>query len=358
VSEQDLLRIKDVCRKRYLLTQVGSLLPWIESRGKLDDAQAARINVHGIGVAFRQVDGRPTRDLCVQVAVLRKMSPQRLARAGGVPVPREIESIPIDVIETGPLVIEPTQESISHPRAAETFRPLRPGCSISFDNVVFGTLGAFCRSTRAADARQVFVLSCRHVLAGFNAPPLLAPIFQPGRRGPQQGAAAAAPVAGEAARFIEAADRNATPLKYSADAAIAPLRAGIGFDPDTLELGPPRGLIDLLALPAAELLGSNYGKFGRTTGLTVGQISTVRRDLLARIGGEDRLFDDQFVVRRLPGASTPMSDPGDSGAMMFHMDSRCAAGLVIGAPIGIDNDEEAVISPLAPILRELEIELA
>lgn len=353
MSEQDLLRIKDVCRKRYLLTQAGSLLPWIRSGGKLDDAQAAKINVHGIGIALKQVDGRSTGEICVQVAVLRKMSPERLARAGGVPVPREIDGVPIDVVETGPLVIEPAQDSASHPQAAETFRPLRPGCSISFDNTVFGTLGAFCRSLRPADAGQVFVLSCRHVLAGFNTPPLLAPIFQPG--GPE--AAGAASVAGEAARFIDAVDRNESPLKYAADAAIAPLRAGVGFDPDTLELGPPRGFIDLLSVPAAEALGSAYGKFGRATGLTVGRISTVRRDLLARIGGEDRLFDDQFVVRRLPGAAQPMSDPGDSGAMMFHLDSHRAAGLVIGAPIGIDNDEEAVISPLQPILRELGIEL-
>ena len=356
MSDQDLLRIKQECRKRYLLGRIGSLLPWIRSEGKLDDAQAVPMNVHGVGIAFRQVDGRSTGEICVQVTVLRKMSPERLARAGGLPVPRQIDGVPIDVVETGPLVIEPQREAAPHPQAAEAFRPLRPGCSISFDNTVFGTLGAFCRSTRAAEAGQVFLLSCRHVLAGFNMPPLLAPIFQPGQRPPPATGAPAA-VAGEAVRFIDAADRDDTPLRYAADAAIAPLRAGVGFDPDTLDLGRQQGVIDLLAVPAAEALGSRYGKFGRTTGMTIGTLSTVRRDLLARIGGEDRLFDDQFVVRRLPGAVMPMSDPGDSGAMMFHLDSRRAAGLVIGAPIGIDNDEEAVISPLAPILGQLEIEL-
>lgn len=354
---RDLLRIKEECRKRYLLRQTGSLSPWVSARGTLEDQQVAPVNVHGVGIAFRQTQGRMTRTICVQVTVLRKMSPERLSRAGAALIPREIDGIPIDVVETGPLVIEPTSDSEPNPQAAETLRPLRPGCSISFDNVVFGTLGAFCRSTRAGEDKDVYILSCRHVLAGFNAPPLLAPIFQPGKRRPDR-AALDGPVASEASRFVDAEDLAQLPLRYAADAAIAPLRQGIGFDPSNLGIGPHTGVLDVLALSDAQALGDDlYCKFGRTTGLTVGKLSTIRRDLLASIGGEDRLFDDQFVVRRLPGSATPMSDPGDSGAMMFHQASRRAVGLVIGAPTGLDNDEEAVISPLRPILEQLEIEL-
>jgi len=353
MTDEQLVKIKQLCCDRYLWRRAGSLRSWIASRGTLSNAQAAPVNVHGIGIAFKRVDGRITDTLCIQVAVLRKMSPADVASTGATMIDREIDGVPIDVVETGPLVLEPQSESTPDSQAAQIMRPLRPGCSISHADIVTGTLGAFCRSRR--DSGQVFMLSCRHVLAGFGARLSGLPIFQPG--GSLGGPAAAAPVAGAVAES-GIVDSTESPPRYSADAAIAPLAQGVEFSPDNLGIGPSQGAFDLLRQSTGNLLRPDrYIKFGRTTGLTEGQLSVVRRDLVAVIGGSERQFVDQFVVRRLPGSTTPMCDPGDSGSMMFHKDSRMAAGLVIGAPIGLDNDEEAVVSPLGPILRELDIEL-
>ena len=366
MSDQDLLKIKHECNLRYLLPAIGSLLPWIKSGGSLDDVATASINVHAVGIAFKRVGGRITDRLCVRVSVLRKMSVEQLARANGTLIPREIGGVAIDVVEAAPLSITPLSASAQRQssgasagdaQAVKKLRPLRAGCSIEFGDVSFGTLGAFCRSTDPRDRGKVFLLSCRHVLAGFETPLVLEPIFQHGHVS-GQGHSGISPVAGKAQRMIESEDPEDSPLRYVADAAIAPLKRGIGFDPDNLGVGVRGGILDLLALDAQDALTSErYCKFGRTTGFTVGTLDTVRQDTKVVFDNEARIFDDTYVIRRLPDAEKPMSARGDSGAMMFHEATKKAVGLVIGGPIGQDEGDATFVSPLRPILKKLKIEL-
>jgi hypothetical protein len=362
MTDNELLKASRACCDDYLWKSVDSLLPWIKSRGALDDATTAKLNVHGVGIAFKQVGGRKTNDLCVRVSVLRKMSPEQLQRAGGLRIPAEIAGVPIDVVESGPIVIGPQLETEvgsaevgPDPLAVKKFRPLRPGCSIEFGDTSFGTLGAFCRSTRPADRGKVFMLSCRHVLATFSTPMQLEPIFQPGR--PFHKDARSTAVAGRAVRVVESQPGGSIP-HFVADAAIAPLRAGIDFSSDNLGIGVPAGIDDLLAREATQtLVAERYCKFGRMTGLTVGVIDVARHNTKIEFHDGPRFFEDTFVVQRVPDSEKPISVKGDSGAMMFRQATRQAAGLVIGGPLGTDEGESTVVSPIAPILKALEIEL-
>jgi hypothetical protein len=355
-----LREIKQACVERYLRPELGVLASWsmgFLTRRPVPNALLAPFNVHAIGIARKLKNGQKTDQLSIRVTVFRKMEPGEVASSGGTLVDREIAGIPTDVVEDGPLVIEPQGDSAGDPQALENRRPLQPGCSISHGNVLFGTLGAFCRSKKQGERQNVYMLSCRHVLAGFSTHQIRLEIYQPGNAAHPQPAER---VAGGFDRFVDTADPNVTPPAYSADAAIAQLDPQIRFTTEYLGIGASAGIIDILAPDADEqelLRDRHFVKFGRTTGRTVGTLEVIRENRIALLGGRTRVFNDQFVVKRLPDAAVPMSDPGDSGAMVFHEESRRAAGLVIGAPIGPNNDEETIVSPLAPILKELEIEL-
>ena len=56
-------------------------------------------NVVGVGIGWRQRQDKTTDELCLVVMVKEKLPPEKLP-PGGL-LPRELESIGIDVIETG-----------------------------------------------------------------------------------------------------------------------------------------------------------------------------------------------------------------------------------------------------------------
>lgn len=56
-------------------------------------------NVVGVGIGLRQRQGKTTDELCLVVMVKEKLSPEKLPP--GSLLPRELEGVGIDVIETG-----------------------------------------------------------------------------------------------------------------------------------------------------------------------------------------------------------------------------------------------------------------
>jgi hypothetical protein len=367
MHDKSIFGAKRGCVEAYLKSQPIGLVDWLRSGRDMKVADIAKFNVHGIGIAIkrkRMPDGSEaeTGEICIQVAVLRKFeTPEEVAKLGATLIPKSIEfageSVLTDVIEADPLIIERHNDEAANGESAAILRPIRPGCSISRDRF-FGTLGGFCRSTRVDEQDKVFLLSCRHVLARFDEAggrdTADIPIFQPGG----QAADAGQLIATRTDRFVDHGLPLTAPPRFAGDAAIAQLKTGLEFNPDNLGIGRPAGVMDLMQLSIQRLLRADkYVKFGRTTGLTTGRLNVVRRDMLSPVDGRQVLMNDQFVVRREAGSRTPMSDPGDSGAMMFHHETRMAVGLVIGAPTGPKNDIESVISPLTPVLKELEVEL-
>jgi len=60
-------------------------------------------NVVGTGIGYRQRDGQPTDELCLVAMVSRKLEQSELPAEAILP--RELDGVPIDVIETGAFVI-------------------------------------------------------------------------------------------------------------------------------------------------------------------------------------------------------------------------------------------------------------
>ena len=60
-------------------------------------------NVVGTGIGYRQRAGQPTAELCLVVMVSQKREQTDLAAEAIVP--RELDGMPIDVIESGAFVI-------------------------------------------------------------------------------------------------------------------------------------------------------------------------------------------------------------------------------------------------------------
>lgn len=114
-------------------------------------------NVTGVGAGIRIKDGRFTGEPCIQIFVEKKYSPAELKKRKLSPVPKKINNIPTDVIETGKLRFSSTSGHRN-----DRFDPLIGGISIGTSDGVFshGTLGAICFDA----ANNQLALSNAHVL--------------------------------------------------------------------------------------------------------------------------------------------------------------------------------------------------
>lgn len=70
-----------------------------EAQAKYDDYLMSFPNVVGTGIGYRQRKSEPSDELCLVVMVSRKLAPNDLAT--GALLPRQLDDVLIDVIETG-----------------------------------------------------------------------------------------------------------------------------------------------------------------------------------------------------------------------------------------------------------------
>jgi hypothetical protein len=350
VIDPDLRKTKRFFTERYLSPQAELARRWGGRSGPLPDALLARANVHQVCIARKVINRQSTPLPCVQIGVFRKLSLGELRRAGVKPIERNLRGIPTDIVERPPLDVSFQVNHTTSPDAAEL--PLRPGSQISHGNMAYGTLGAFCTSTLPEERESIYLLSCRHVIAGFDVQPLLKPIFRSWRP-PSEGFASA--VAAHASRFVDARGVKGSALKYSADAAIACLESDVEFQPDYIDSAHRGDRRDPLEVTERDLLTRDvFSKSGAATGLTLGVLTGLLCDVTATYGGRERIFEDQILIK--PIGRETFSEKGDSGAMVVHRASGRCVGLLMGSRCGPDGNE-AVVSPLAPILTELQIEL-
>ena len=74
-----------------------------EAQAKYDDYLMGLPNVVGTGIGYRQRMNQPTAELCLVVMVSRKLAREKLSSEALLP--RELDDVPIDVVETGAFVI-------------------------------------------------------------------------------------------------------------------------------------------------------------------------------------------------------------------------------------------------------------
>jgi hypothetical protein len=339
-------------RRRILVEQIEQV------------AQAKRLNsqrimekpnVVGVGVGYRERAKRITDELCVLAMVRRKLPASALKPEDLVP--RQVNEVPTDVIEVG--VLQALQ-----PRT-DRWRPAPGGVSIGHYQITAGTLGCVVRDKTTGDR---LVLSNNHVLANINAGRSGDPILQPGSiDGGVEGKDMLAvlerfvplrfgeePPKFSIARLVEKlanvsarvvgsshrlrAFRTDPQAVNQVDAALArPLDDSMVLD-EIIDIGVVGGI-------TPPQLGLGVRKSGRSSGYSMGEIRVIDAFVKVNYDNLTADFDGQIITG-------PMSQPGDSGALLVLGDGLLAVGLLFAG-----SQQATVFNPIQPVLRELDVVL-
>ena len=311
-------------------------------------------NVVGVGLGYRTKGGETTDEMSVVVSVTRKMPASALSPKNLVP--RFVEGVRTDVVETGLMRALPAAAESLGPR--DRWRSVvPPGVSVGHYLVTAGTFGCLVHREE-----ELFILSNNHVLANSNSYQLWDPILQPGTAdggGPEDRIG----VLHEAVDLVfeseapdcQLADLTARLLNSIAhavgsfhvlkavkqtggtnrvDAAIAKPFQPATLTHEILGIGAPDGM-------GAAYLGTRVQKSGRTTGVTEGVITQVEATVRIDYFGATALFENQLIANS-------MSEGGDSGSAVLDMQRRVVGLLFAGSPVTtILNPIDAVLSALA-----------
>lgn len=314
----------------------------------------ARANVVGVGVGNKVSRGEPTDERCVVVFVERKIAAEELRRRDLVP--RDLEGVPTDVIETGRFVAFAMAAPAEVGRT-DHVRPAPGGVSIGHSKITAGTFGVLTHRTTG----EAVILSNNHVLANSNAGVPGDFILQPG---PADGGRTADAIAtlityvpivfkerdlGPLGRLLDrlagpwlarmglGLRRLPTHTRNRVDAAIAAPLADDLVAPGILDIGAVRGT-------AAAEIGMRIRKSGRTTGLTTGKITALDAVLEVDYVGKTAVFREQLV-------GDILSRGGDSGSLIVD-DANHAVGLLFAG--GLNT---TVFNPIHFVLEALDLAL-
>lgn len=308
-------------------------------------------NVVSIGIGYKIIDGKKINKKVITVGVIKKVEPHLLTLSDLIP--KEIEGVETDVIETGlikALSVDPT----------ERFRPAPGGVSIGHKDISAGTLGVVIRVNE-----KLLILSNNHVLANSNNALIGDAIYQPGTYdgGTLDDLIATlykfVPINFEGENgngcpvanfFISIANTITTILgrktrlqsyqvvEYNkVDAALAEPLNESDVITSILEIGEVEGTLEAtLDLPIR--------KFGRTTKYTENQVT--QTDVTVRVnysGGRMATFTDQ-IIAGVMGAG------GDSGSLIVELDGNRAVGLLFAG-----SETTTVINRIEAVFAALEI---
>ncbi len=311
-----------------------------------------RANVVGVAVGNKMIHGQDTNERCIVVFVERKR-PEEELRHHDV-VPKEIDGVLTDVVESGRFTAIPLVQSMDGNRT-HRMRPALGGVSIGHYRITAGTLGVLVRRQG-----RPAILSNNHVLANENAGQIGDPILQPG------------PVDGGRLQDAIARLTDFVPIRFNQRAmgpvaqflerAVAPLLGAFGLSLKRLPSGQDN-LVDAAvaepidaSLVASDILdigrvsgtadatiGLAVRKSGRTTALTAGHVTAV--DAVVEVdygGGKTAIFRGQIV-------SDMLSKGGDSGSLVVDDRSRAVGLLFAGGPT------TTLINPIGAVMQFLDI---
>jgi hypothetical protein len=358
ISKNDLLQAKRALRSSLWKGETTGRMAGCEFNLAVSSARAAlRQNVHALGIGKKIVKGKVTSTRCVRLYVAQKYALAFLSSSDHLP--REVDGIPTDVIESAPAFILRARSgkpgriksaALSLPQCTsarkDKVRPLVAGISTAHLGVTAGTLGYFCRSTKPGDdPGQVFVLSNNHVYADVNRAHLGDELRQPG---PADG--------GVDSNYRIATLQRWVPIRLGGsqanrvDAAIGKLSPGVAYTLEVCSIGQILGVAK-----AAEDMA--VCKHGRTTGYTEGVVDDESYDALIGMDHNDSsltaLFEDQMRLKRTdPYPSLGLG--GDSGSLIVQKAGRKAVGLYFAGP---PRGDYGVANPIDDVLNELQVAL-
>lgn len=232
-----------------------------------------------------------------------------LLEYGGVPgIPQDLEGVPVRPLVTGKIYALPKPDNPGNgkgggkggggeeePSPTERWpRPVAIGISTGHPAITAGTIG--CRVT---DGTNVYALSNNHVYANENQANIGDAVIQPGT---YDGGASPVDDIGTLYDF--------EPIDFSGDNVID---AAIALS-DTDSLGnstPSDGYGTPMSTTAAAYINQKVKKYGRTTGLTKGQVYALNATVQVGYDSGDAVFTGQIVIS--PGS---FSTGGDSGSLV------------------------------------------
>lgn len=299
-------------------------------------------NVTSVGIGYKQVAGKPTKQLCVQFTVGKKAAPEALEALGTERLPETLTvngvEVPTDVLERDYDAHLRAQAASPKPNRKKRLDPIMPGVSIAHIDVTAGTVGAVVYDARTG---APYVLSNWHVLQGETGR-IGDPISQPGsfddNRVEQN-------LCGHLVR---------SHLGAAGDCAIATIE-GRQLVAEILDL---KVAVDQIAEPA---LGDKVMKSGRTTAVTHGIVARIH--VTARIdygtAGEQDIggFEIQPDPDH-PDRDGEISMGGDSGSAWVAVErgrpTSTMVGLHFAGETG-DAPEHALACYAESVFQKLEI---
>ena len=314
-------------------------------------------NVQGVGLGYKSVRGKETSSKSIVILVNKKKPFEDLA--GNQVVPKKIDNVETDVIETGEFKLLRTQR----------FRPAYPGVSIGHYKVTAGTFGALVRERESG---RIMILSNNHVLANATngkdgRAEIGDAVLQPGvydGGDPKSDIIAHLykfiPIIGFADEgrclYAKTTSRVAnhllqlftkryrikferlTAVENIVDAALAePLRSEL-VEGGLLDLGQLLGTAEIEP-------GERVMKSGRTSGVTKGVVKLT--DVTSRVTlgpGHEAVFTDQIMTDMI-------SRPGDSGSLVINYNHEGVGLLFAG------SDTMTLFNKISNVLDLLDVEL-
>lgn len=370
VSKRDLYDAKEALCARLLRKAFKAGVLGFRSTTLIGTlVERAGQNVHAVAIGYKRVEGKTTKELCVQLFVTDKL-PKALLRLRQL-IPPEFDGIPTDVIASPPAFllsgkkpakrrggragrgakahaadVSATLAGAGDSSTAARFgpqRPVTPGISAGHIFVTAGTIACFCRSRDDADS-SIFVLSNNHVFANVNQAVKGDDLLQPGVI---DGGTSANHFA-ELKRFVRLKVDQFSPNRV--DAAVGRLLDGVPFNPAIPEIGNVKGI-------EAAAVHMEVRKFGRTTGLTEGVVTSVGLNPLVGMSpnNPDRaaLFQDQIRIEpRLIGGVFGLG--GDSGSLVVAKGSNKAVGLYFAGP---ESGVYGIANHIGEVLDKFELDV-
>ena len=262
---------------------------------------------NAVEISEKHTDGQPTGALSITVSVDTKRPLTQVSAAERIP--SEINAIPTDVVESGPIVVQGGPY-----RGGITAEAKSSGHS--------GTLGGFV-STLGAHSRFA-LLTNQHVL--FDGTDVTRRDF---RVGPTACSICSACCSEYIARVLD----PQTPARIFAvvsdlvDASIALLNPGIQFLREVVDIG---SVTNVHPVTAADVNTLHVRKNGVTSGQTGGKIRSITVSGPSKLpnGRVHRNIRNQIRIEQDAGVTT-FSDFGDSGSLVLN-DAREAVGLLFG----------------------------
>lgn len=282
-------------------------------------------NVQGVGIGYKQVNNKSTKNLSVVIYVTEKVKEKKLNKKDILPKQIKVSGKKTIQVVTDVQVVGKIEAQAFDTR----IRPVKPGYSLGHFKVTAGTFGCLVRDI--CSPCRTYILSNNHVLANSNAAKIGDLILQPGR---VDGGKIPADVIARLSRFVPIRFGNQNQYNL-VDAALARPTNQRNVIASVVGLGIPKGTVEAT-------LGMSVVKSGRTTETTAGKVTGIDATVAVNYGASGVAYYRNQII------TTNMSKGGDSGSLLMSRSGKKATGLLFAgsSQITIHNNITNVLMAL------------